>query len=74
MKIAENVFGPFDYTVTGDREDEAAAELERRLKNLDRSGLRYPRPSAYTLEDIATIRREIAAKYGVIIGTTLDVG
>lgn len=72
MKIAENVFGPFDYTVTGYREDEAAAELERRLKNLDRSGLRYPRPSAYTLEDIATIRMDVARKFGVTIGTTID--
>ena len=54
--------GLFHYEVTGEREQEAAQELESKLDFISRD---YR--SMYTAEDIADTRREIANKYDVII-------
>ena len=59
--------GLYHYEISGDREEDAAAELENRMEALNRSYLSYPRPIEYFLDDLADIRRDIARKYGVDI-------
>lgn len=54
--------GLFHYEVTGDREVEAAAELEQKLDFISRD---YRNP--YTAEDISAARQSVAEKYGVDI-------
>lgn len=66
MKIALNRFGLFDYTISGPNEEAASTELESRLDQLGSS------PFRVDSEDISDIRRSIAIKYGVEIGTTID--
>lgn len=69
MKIAENkIGGPFDYAVCGEREEEAAAELEQRLEQISRD---YNRPDSYIADDIAAARAVVSEKYGVTIKTTI---
>lgn len=68
MKIVENQMGGlYDYTVTGEQEEAAAAELEQRMARISRE---YHNP--YRLDDLADARRKVAEKYGVKIGATLD--
>ena len=73
MIIAENrIGGPFDYTVTGESEEQetaAAEELENRLDILSRS---YFLKRAELLAEVSDIRRSISEKYNVKIGTTID--
>ena len=59
--------GLYHYEIRGDREEDAAAELENRMEALNQSYLSYPRPREYFLDDLADIRRDIARKYGVDI-------
>ena len=54
--------GLYHYEITGEREQEAAQELESKLDFISRD---YR--NAYTAEDIADTRRDIAKKYNVII-------
>lgn len=69
MIIVENKLGGlFDYTVTGERETEAAEELERELDFLARDA---HRSGAELLTDLATARQDVERKYGVVIGTTV---
>jgi hypothetical protein len=70
MVIAENrIGGPFDYIVTGERESQAAKELENRLDFLSRS---YNLRREELIVEISDLRRRIEQKYNVKIGTTLD--
>lgn len=59
--------GLYHYEISGDREADAAAELENRLEALNRSYLSYPRPRECFLDDLADIRQDVARKYGVDI-------
>ena len=73
MKIAENrIGGPFDYTVTGENDEQetvAAEELENRLDFLSRS---YHLGREELLVEVSDLRRKISEKYNVKIGTTID--
>jgi len=73
MKIVENQFGGlFDYTVSGKKEEQAAEELESRMKYLQRLSAVSHTRGEYILEDLSDIRRDVSEKYDVEIGTTLD--
>ena len=61
MIIVETT-GLFHYEVSGSREQEAAADLERRLDAINRD---YHNP--FTADDIASARRSVAEQYGVEI-------
>lgn len=63
MKIVESS-GPFHYEIMGDREEEAAAEFEKRLDFLDRS-LHLPREYYYM--ELSELRQRIVKEYGVTI-------
>lgn len=54
--------GNFHYEITGEREQEAAQELESKLNFIMRD---YRNP--YTVQDISDTRRDISEKYGVEI-------
>lgn len=58
-----DTYGLYHYEITGDREEEAAAEFEKKYDDLFRSGL----PSEYLLDDLAAYRHDISEKYGVEI-------
>ena len=69
MIIVENKLGGlFDYTVAGEREAEAAEDLERELDFMAHDG---HRSGAELLTDLATARKDIERKYGVTIATTV---
>lgn len=63
MKIVETG-GLYHYEVRGEREIEAAAELERKLDILSRD---YSRPLAYVGMDMADTVADVRKAYGVEI-------
>jgi hypothetical protein len=63
MKIVETG-GLYHYEVRGERETEAAAELERKMDILSRD---YSRPSAYVGLDMADTVADVRKAYGVEI-------
>ena len=66
MKIVETN-GLYHYNVSGEREAEAAAELENKLDFISRD---YH--NRFALDDIVSARNCIAEKYGVTIDASTD--
>lgn len=66
MKIVET-YGLYHYCVTGERDEEAAADLERRLDFISRD---YH--NRFAADDISDARRAVAEQYGVEITTSSD--
>ena len=60
--------GMFHYEVSGEREAEAAAELDRTLRFYERD---LHTPGEFVLQDIADKRSALAEKYGVEIRSAL---
>lgn len=63
----DNIFGPFDYVVIGDKAEDAAAEFKNELDRLSR----LP-GSVYFLDSLESIEKRISEKYDVEIKTTLQ--
>lgn len=69
MLIAKNcIGGPFDYTVTGDREADAKKALEAKLDFLSRC---YHLTGEALFVEISEARKSIEKDYDVVIGITI---
>ena len=64
MIVVSNPFGLLDYSITGDREEQASKEFGIKLNNM--ASLPYIKQE-YLFADLADMRKAVAQKYNVTI-------